>query len=367
MTPPADRRRVAPDLALVGRRALLRRHVPRGAGRRRAGRGPPVPRRPLLDRRAGAVADRPAPRPARGVARRHPAAGWRCWPATCSRRSACSTPTPPPRPSSPTSWWCSCRCSRRSSTAAGPTRRPCRRGHRGGRAGAAHRPVVHRRVRRGEVLTLGCALAFGVHVLVVSSAARHHDPIRLTAIQVGVVGALAPAPGLFVGGYGFPATALGAADRHGGRGDGRRLRAAGVRASGPVPPHGAALLLLLGSPCSRRSWPPSRAIRSAGPSSLGAGVDPAWRSSSASCVPPALDRGVRLREAALDNGRYRGGTALVDPKKPRAPFAPWDRRELPGIFTRRGDRRRASATTSGSRCACSRCSAAGWPPCPSST
>ena len=58
---------------------------------------------------------------------------------------------------------------------------------------------------------------------------------------------------------------------------------------------------------------------------------------------------------------------MADPKKARAAFAPWDRRELPGLVHRRGVGPAGRATTSGSRCACSRCSAAGWPPCPSST
>ena len=97
---------------------------------------------------------------------------------------------------------------------------------------------------KGEVLTLGCALAFGVHVLVVSGAARHHDPIRLTAIQVGVVGALCAGPGLFLGGYRFPAAALGAAAGT------AVVATAGafvlqVSAQRSVPPTRAALLLLL--------------------------------------------------------------------------------------------------------------------------
>jgi hypothetical protein len=36
-----------------------------------------------------------------------------------------------------------------------------------------------------------------------------------------------------------------------------------------------------------------------------------------------LDRAVKFRETAR----------MADPKKPRAPFAPWDRRELPGSFS----------------------------------
>lgn len=64
---------------------------------------------------------------------------------------------------------------------------------------------------RGEVLTLGSAVAFGVHVLAVAGAVQRHDPVRLTAIQVGVVGALSAGPGLAQGGLHLPAGAFGAA------------------------------------------------------------------------------------------------------------------------------------------------------------
>ena len=64
---------------------------------------------------------------------------------------------------------------------------------------------------KGEVLTLGCALAFAAHVLILGETAHRHDPMRLAAIQVTVVGGACAVPGLWLGGYRFPGAALGAA------------------------------------------------------------------------------------------------------------------------------------------------------------
>ena len=60
---------------------------------------------------------------------------------------------------------------------------------------------------RGEVLTVGCALAFAVHILVLAEVAPSHDPLRLTTVQVLVVGGACLVPGFFTGGYGFGAEA----------------------------------------------------------------------------------------------------------------------------------------------------------------
>jgi drug/metabolite transporter (DMT)-like permease len=60
---------------------------------------------------------------------------------------------------------------------------------------------------RGEALTVGCALAFAAHILVLAEVAPTHDPFRLTAVQVVVVGGACLLPGLLTGGYGFPAEA----------------------------------------------------------------------------------------------------------------------------------------------------------------
>ncbi|MDQ2648972.1 MAG: DMT family transporter, partial [Actinomycetota bacterium] len=61
---------------------------------------------------------------------------------------------------------------------------------------------------RGEVLTLGCALAFAVHVIVLGATSHRHDPVRLTAIQITVVGLACLGPGAVQGGYRFPASAV---------------------------------------------------------------------------------------------------------------------------------------------------------------
>lgn len=62
-------------------------------------------------------------------------------------------------------------------------------------------------IGRGELLTLGCAVAFAVHIVLLAELAPRHDTVRLTAVQLLVVGALCAVPGLFLGGYAFPAEA----------------------------------------------------------------------------------------------------------------------------------------------------------------
>jgi drug/metabolite transporter (DMT)-like permease len=64
---------------------------------------------------------------------------------------------------------------------------------------------------RGELLTLGCAVAFAAHVVILGATAHRHDPIRLATVQVAVVGAVCAVPGLWLGGYAFTAPALAAA------------------------------------------------------------------------------------------------------------------------------------------------------------
>lgn len=67
----------------------------------------------------------------------------------------------------------------------------------GGRAG----------IGRGELLTLGCAVAFAVHIVLLAELAPRFDSVRLTAVQLLVVGGLCLAPGAFLGGYAFPVEA----------------------------------------------------------------------------------------------------------------------------------------------------------------
>jgi drug/metabolite transporter (DMT)-like permease len=60
---------------------------------------------------------------------------------------------------------------------------------------------------KGEALTLGCALAFAVHIVMLADLAPRHDTLRLTAVQLAVVGVGCAGPGLFMGGYDFTARA----------------------------------------------------------------------------------------------------------------------------------------------------------------
>ena len=43
---------------------------------------------------------------------------------------------------------------------------------------------------RGDVLVLGCALAFAAHILATARAVRHYDTGALLAVQLGVCGAV---------------------------------------------------------------------------------------------------------------------------------------------------------------------------------
>ena len=61
---------------------------------------------------------------------------------------------------------------------------------------------------RGEVLTLGCAVAFAAHLVIVGETAGHHDPIRFTGVQVATVGLACLAVSLVTGGVAMPAAAL---------------------------------------------------------------------------------------------------------------------------------------------------------------
>lgn len=41
---------------------------------------------------------------------------------------------------------------------------------------------------RGEALTLGCAVGFAVHMVILGQSAARHDPVRFTAVQLATVG-----------------------------------------------------------------------------------------------------------------------------------------------------------------------------------
>jgi drug/metabolite transporter (DMT)-like permease len=60
---------------------------------------------------------------------------------------------------------------------------------------------------RGEVLSILCALAFAVHILVLSEVANRHDIVVLNTVQFALVAVALFVPGLLVGGYAFPASA----------------------------------------------------------------------------------------------------------------------------------------------------------------
>jgi drug/metabolite transporter (DMT)-like permease len=56
---------------------------------------------------------------------------------------------------------------------------------------------------KGEVLTLGCAVCFAAHILVLADAAPRFDALRLNAVQLAVVGAACLLPALWLGGFDF--------------------------------------------------------------------------------------------------------------------------------------------------------------------
>lgn len=55
----------------------------------------------------------------------------------------------------------------------------------------------------GEALTLGCALAFAIHVLLLSGLASRVDPINVNFVQLTTVGLFYLGPGALDGGYRF--------------------------------------------------------------------------------------------------------------------------------------------------------------------
>ncbi len=64
---------------------------------------------------------------------------------------------------------------------------------------------------RGEVLTLGCAVAFAAHIVILGETAGRHDAIRLTCVQVTTVGVACLAASLVTGGLDMGAGAFAAA------------------------------------------------------------------------------------------------------------------------------------------------------------
>jgi drug/metabolite transporter (DMT)-like permease len=60
---------------------------------------------------------------------------------------------------------------------------------------------------KGEILTLGCAIAFAVHIVLLSQLSARFPSVAFTAIQLAFVGLVAFVVGAFTGGYDFPASA----------------------------------------------------------------------------------------------------------------------------------------------------------------
>jgi drug/metabolite transporter (DMT)-like permease len=57
---------------------------------------------------------------------------------------------------------------------------------------------------RGELLTVGCAFAFAVHIVLLSELSPRYDTALLNVVQLAVVGGVCLVIGLFTGGYHFP-------------------------------------------------------------------------------------------------------------------------------------------------------------------
>jgi drug/metabolite transporter (DMT)-like permease len=156
---------------------------------------------------------------------------------------------------------------------------------------------------KGELLTLGCALAYAVHLLVVGQTAHRHDPIRLATVQVAVVGLACLGPGAAMGGYDFPAAALAAAVATGlvATAGAFALQTAGQRT---VPPSRAALLLLLEPVFAAVISGLQGDALSLGQYLGGAVILVAVLISE--MVPTWLDHRVKVRQAGLDNDRSQG-------------------------------------------------------------
>lgn len=153
---------------------------------------------------------------------------------------------------------------------------------------------------RGEVLTLGCAIAFAAHVVILGETAHRHDPIRFAAVQVAVVGGACAIPGIWLGGYGFPASALTAAVATALLATALAfvLQVSGQRT---VPPARAALLLLLepvfaGFLASLRG-------ETLTPTQIFGALLILVAVLVSETLPEWLDRRVNAREAGLDNDR----------------------------------------------------------------
>lgn len=161
---------------------------------------------------------------------------------------------------------------------------------------------------KGEVLTLGCAVAFAAHVVILGQVAGRHDPIRLGTVQLVVVGVGCAVPGVWFGGYQFPAPALIAAlvTALFATALAQVLQVVGQRT---VPPSRAALLLLL-EPVFAGLLATVGGDALTGVQLGGAGLI-LFAVIAAETLPAWLDRRVSAREAGLDNDRSQA-VSLTD-------------------------------------------------------
>jgi drug/metabolite transporter (DMT)-like permease len=167
---------------------------------------------------------------------------------------------------------------------------------------------------RGELLTLGCAVAFAAHVVILGATAHRHDPIRLATVQVAFVGAACAVPGFWLGGYAFPRPALAAAVATALIATALAfvLQVTGQRT---VPPARAALLLLLepvfAAMVATVQGDPLSASQVTGAALILVAV------TISEVGPVLLDRRVNTREAALDNDRSQPVTWVIGAQQDR--------------------------------------------------
>ena len=156
---------------------------------------------------------------------------------------------------------------------------------------------------RGELLTVGSAVAFAVQVVLLGETAHRHDPLRLTAVQVSVVAVACALPGAALGGYRFSGAAVAAAAATAvvATAGGFALQVFGQRS---VPPTRASLVLLLETVFAGGLAALAGETRT-GLQYVGAVIILA-AIVLGEVLPGPLDRTVRVREADLDNGRNRG-------------------------------------------------------------